>query len=344
MSIYYYVYPSAFQNPGGGEIQLLKTKEYLEKKGMEIRLFDLWKNKLKKGDLLHVFGSVKYCYGLMRTAKELGVNILLSTICWYDWRSALHTYPHWNQKGMNLIRHLAKVSFPWVPSFRKSMMQISDLLLPNSEAEANQLVRYFGMKREKIAVIPNGVDPIYQSADPGPFEERYGLKDFFLCTGRIEPRKNQLALIRAHRGMECPLVITGGAVSRYKDYEALCRREAGPRVYFLGHFPMDSEMLRSAYAACDTFVLPSWFETPGLAALEAGLAGAKVVITQGGATREYFGDDARYVNPLSLPDIRLKMTAAGKESKNGRLKAHIRDHYQWGHVAERVAAVYRTFL
>jgi len=43
-------------------------------------------------------------------------------------------------------------------------------------------------------------------------------------------------------------------------------------------------MLASAYAACDVFVLPSMFETPGIAALEAGLAGAKIVITKYGGT------------------------------------------------------------
>ena len=180
MAIYFYVYPSAFQNPGGGEVQLLKTKEYLEKRGLEICLYDQWNNQLKSGDLLHIFGSVKYCYGLMRTAKEVGAKVLLSTICWSDWRSALHTYPSWGQRSLNLIRHAAKVLFPKIPSLRRSMMEIADRLLPNSQAEAKQLVRYFGMKRDKIVVVPNGVDSHYEQADPQPFYSRYGLRDFFL--------------------------------------------------------------------------------------------------------------------------------------------------------------------
>ena len=145
MAVYFYVYPSAFQNPGGGEVQLLKTKEYLEKRGLEIRLYDQWKDKLGQGDVLHVFGSVKYCYGLMRTAKEVGAKVVLSTICWFDWRSAFHTYPDSYQRGLNVLRQMAKEWFPWVPSTRKAMMRIADVLLPNSEAEARQLVRYFGI-------------------------------------------------------------------------------------------------------------------------------------------------------------------------------------------------------
>ena len=67
--IYFYVYPSAFQNPGGGEILLLKTKQYLEELGVNVRLFDQWQHRFQSGDLLHVFGSVKEALGLMETAK-----------------------------------------------------------------------------------------------------------------------------------------------------------------------------------------------------------------------------------------------------------------------------------
>ena len=340
MKVYFYVYPSAFQNPGGGEIQLLKTKEYLEKQGVEIKLYDQWKDQLKAGDILHVFGSVKYCYGLMRTAKEAGSFTVLSTICWYDWRSALHTYPQFQQRALNIIRHGVKVFLPWAPSLRKSMMKISDRLLPNSEAEARQLSRYFGMDAKKIRVIPNGVDSLYEKAAPKTFIERYRIQDFFLCVGRIEPRKNQLNLIRAHKGLDRPLVIIGEAVSRYKNYEAQCRKEAAANVHFLGHLPTDSEWLRSAYGACDTFVLPSWFETPGLAALEAALAGAKIVITNGGPTQEYFGEKVSYVDPSSIKNIREAMIQSNQITKNGVLQERIRANYLWEKVAEKTAACY----
>ncbi len=340
MSIYYYVYPSAFQNPGGGEVQLLKTKEALEKRGLQIRLYDQWKDRLKEGDILHVFGSVKYCYGLMRTAKEVGAKVVLSTICWFDLKSALHTYPDLKQRGLNLIRHMVKASLPWAPSLRRSMMKISDCLLPNSQAEKEQLVRYFWMDHKKISVVPNGVDPCYQKSDPEVFWERYKLKDFFLCVGRIEPRKNQLALVRAHKGLDRPLVLIGESVSRYQEYEKTCRKEAAENVHFLGALPMDSELLRSAYAACDTFVLPSWFETPGLAALEAGLAGAKVVITEGGSTEEYFTDHALYVDPSRISEIQEKMEESSQAAKNGRLQKHIHENFLWEKVGEKVARCY----
>jgi len=340
MAIYFYLYPSAFQNPGGGEVQLLKTKQYLEKQGIKISLYDQWRDRFEKGDLLHVFGSVKYCHGLMRTAKEVGVKLVLSTIAWSDWSSALYTYPDWKQRALNVIRHAAKAFFPWTPSLRKSMMESADIVMPNSQAEACQLTRFFRIPRGKIRVIPNGVDAHYENGNPELFVSRYGLKDFFLCVGRIEPRKNQLALIRAHRGLERPLVLIGETVSRYQEYEGMCRREAASNVHFLGYVPNDSELLRSAYAACDTFVLPSWFETPGLAALEAGLAGAKVVVTSGGSTREYFGEDAFYADPRRSSNIREAMTLASRQPRNDHLQQRIHQNYLWEKVASKVAECY----
>lgn len=74
MKVAFYVYPTAFQNPGGGEVQLLKTKEALEKLGVPIKLFDIWNDRLRDFDILHVFGSVKDALPMMEEAKRVGSN------------------------------------------------------------------------------------------------------------------------------------------------------------------------------------------------------------------------------------------------------------------------------
>ena len=155
----FFVYPTAFQSPGGGEILLLKTKQYLEREDVHVKLFDMWSDKLNQFDLLHIFGSVKDCLPIIQDAQKLGIKIVLSTICWYSWRAAWGIYSDPYQRFLSLERHAAKTFFPFFPSMRKTMMQLSDLLCPNSETEADQLKRYFQIPEEKIRVIPNGVDP-----------------------------------------------------------------------------------------------------------------------------------------------------------------------------------------
>ncbi len=124
-----------------------------------------------------------------------------------------------------------------------------------------------------------------------------------LSVGRIEPRKNTLALVRAARRLALPLVIAGEAPPGCEQYEAECRSAADPQTIWLGRLDHHDPLLASAYAAARVFALPSWFETPGLAALEAALAGCSVVITPFGSTKEYFGGLVEYARPHRPEEI-----------------------------------------
>lgn len=342
LKVLFYVYPTAFQAPGGGEVQLLQTKKHLEQLAVSVKLFDPWQDKLKDYDILHTFGSVKDCLPVMEAARTAGIKNVLSTICWYSWKSSWHTYPEPKPRAISMLRHAAKEFLPFIPSQRKRMMQISDLLLPNSHSEAHQLVRYFGVSKNKITAVPNGVDLSFARSSPDAFAQKYGFKDFVLCVGRIEPRKNQLGMVRALSGLKTPVVFVGQPVPQYQNYFDQCRKEAGSNVHFLGALPHESGLLASAYAACHTFVLASWLETPGLAALEAGLAGANVVITTEGATREYFGEFAEYAAPDRLADIRAKVEASLAKPKSSALTNHIQASYPWKVVAEKTLEAYQS--
>ncbi len=143
MKIAFYVYPTAFQSPGGGEVLLLKTKEYLEKEGVSVKLFDPWNDKLTDFDIFHVFGSVKEALPMLELAHRLGVKTVLTTVCWYSWKSSWGTAGSLFARAGAVMRHAAKVFLPFVPSERKRMLEVSDCLIPNSMSEASQLRRFF---------------------------------------------------------------------------------------------------------------------------------------------------------------------------------------------------------
>ena len=48
MRILFNTYPVAFACPGGGEIQLLKSREALEKTGQQVFLFNIWDPQFDK--------------------------------------------------------------------------------------------------------------------------------------------------------------------------------------------------------------------------------------------------------------------------------------------------------
>ena len=345
MKIAFFTYPSAFQNIGGGEIQLLKTREYLEKEAINIDLFEMWKSKIEDYDLLHVFGSVKDCLGLVRVAKKRNVKVAISPVFWSDFRRALFTEGGLRTRSDLFIRHLLKVLFPVFPSARRSLFLESDLILPNSEMEKEQLVRLFSLSKEKIKVVYNGVDEDLVHADPSFFKAKYGVQPFILSSGRIEPRKNQLNLIRAIKNIpNQKLILIGSPVSGYEEYYKKCRYEGESFTTFIPTLEHSDPLFRSAYAACELYVLPGWFETPGLVALEAALAGSKVVATKGGSTIEYFKDLVQYIDPANIVDIQLKIAESLKKPKNDVLKEHILKNFTWTETARATAACYRALI
>jgi len=344
MRIAFFVYPSAFQNKGGGEVVLEKTEEYLLKKGVKVRRFDTWNDKIEDFDILHVFGSVKDCLGLMRVAKSRKVKVALESIFWSDFRRAFFEEGTVITKAAMVARHAMKTVLPFFPSDRRRMFETADIIFPNSINEGRQIARLFAIPVDKMFVVPNGVDPKFARPKKDLFTGKFGMKDFVLSVGRIEPRKNQLTLIKAMKGVRRDLVLIGETVSGYEWYYEKCRSEAGSNVHFLGEVAHGSDLHMSAYADCGVFVLPGWFETPGLAALEAALAGAKVVVTSGGSTGEYFGDKVLYLRPNDPEDIRLKIEEALNTPLVGGLKDLVLKEYTWDKVAERTVQGYEKVL
>lgn len=344
IKVLFFTYPSAFQNIGGGEILLLKRKEYLEKEGVYCRLFDMWSDKLDDFDILHVFGTVKECLGLMQTAKNKKMKIVIDPVFFSTFQRAMHEHGGPLKKAEACARHLTKVVFPYFPSSRRKMMFLADAVIPNSNVELRQLERLFGIQASKMHVIPNCVDPAFEFGDRNLFASKYDLKDFVLSVGRIEPRKNQLNLIKALKSLDIPLVIIGNPVSDYMDYYEECRREGAGNVMFIGRMDHDDPMLKSAYKACSCFVSQGWFETPGLVALEAALAGANIATTDMGCTREYFKDFVEYFSPSDIAAIKRAVTKSIKRERAVDFSKYIKKELLWDVSAKKSIEVYEKIL
>jgi len=226
---------------------------------------------------------------------------------------------------------------------------LADAILPNSNAEIGMLRKEFKIPvSAKLYVIPNAADDRFYYARPETFADKYGLCDYVLYVGRIEPRKNVLSLVRALRNeKDLTLVILGSDNPMETDYVKKVREEARrteAKTLFIGPLSHESEMLASAYAAAKVFALPSWFETPGIAALEAALAGANVVITDRGGTKEYFKEYAAYVDPSSLDAIRKGVLNSYHADRNSKLKEHVLKNYSWEIVAKKTLKAYTDAL
>lgn len=216
----------------------------------------------------------------------------------------------------------------------RSLLNTVSVLLPNSRAEREIIARRFSTSQPAV-VVPNGaaVSTFWNLDRDWP-----GGRDGVLCVGRIEPRKNQLALIRAMRDSDMRLTFVGRAGRYSSAYAKRCRREAGPNVRFLGQ--RDAAELCKLYQSSVLHTCVSWYETPGLVNLEAALCGCAIVTTSHGCTHEYFGNEAEYCEPDGPDSIRGAIERALAGPPSSVLAGRVAAKYNWDAAAEKTLEGY----
>lgn len=192
---------------------------------------------------------------------------------------------------------------------------LADHLVLLSEYERSFLTRIGCDLDGRSTIIPNGVDAHhFIGASPTKFHDRYDLKHFVLCTGRIERRKNQALLARAVAAIPDLKLVLIGAVAD-EDYFRLVRSQIdGRRLVHIGRIE-DRELLASAYAACDVFANCAFAEGASLASIEAFHAGARLVLSNQSSEREYFGSQAFYAHPLDVDGMRESILKALEQDR-----------------------------
>jgi glycosyltransferase involved in cell wall biosynthesis len=343
-AVVYHAPSTAFQSPGGGENQLVQTGRYLEARGLPIRPFVPWTDRIDRASLLHLFGMSREGLQLARVARAKGVPVVLSPICWIEPRAMAALATDQLGRWANQAKWRLKAVIPRFPTWRRDLLRSADVILPNSIAEGEQLVRWFGADPARIRPVPNGVEERFAHADPANFRAIHGPSDFILYVGRIEPRKNVLGLVEGLKATGLPLVVIGDALPGYEGYAADCKRAGVGFTRWLPRVDHDDPLLESAYAAARVLALPSWFETPGLVALEAAMAGTAVVVTPHGCTHEYFGDRVGYARPDRPEEIARALLDAWKSGPDPTLSAHVEAHYPWSEVARLTAEAYEQVI
>ncbi|MBA1336861.1 MAG: Glycosyl transferase, group 1 [Firmicutes bacterium] len=332
MKVLFQIRPDFASNPAGDSVQMINTKKYLERLGVRVDVSTVLSQDYRGYDIVHLFNLTRVVetYAFAYKASQYGIPIALSTIYWDNMKYYKDNdgLPGWKAKAWNQQNLL-----------RKLVLSKASVLLPNSEAEAEMVVQGFNVDKPWVTV-PNCVDKSFSQGNALRFEQEYGIKDFILCVGRISPRKNQLGLIKAIKEIKRPIVFIGPVND--VNYVEECKNEGGKDVMFISR--QSSDQLRDSYAAARIHVLPSWFETPGLANLEAAAAGCQIVTTEYGSTREYFGDLAYYCRPEDLNTIKRAVMDALMENKGEQLRDLVLSKYTWENAAEKTLQAYRMVL
>jgi glycosyltransferase involved in cell wall biosynthesis len=226
------------------------------------------------------------------------------------------------------LRHRLKTMLSFNLFIGRSL-QMAGRLAAVSRAVAEEAVRWFGADRNRIEIVPNGVDAFFSpEGDEG---------DYVLYVGTIEPRKGLDDLLAVWDSLGAPrprLVLCGdtgwGDVRLPKEAE------------LTGY--VDRTRLRELYRHARAFVYPSRYEGFGIPPLEAMACGAPVIATRTGAIGEYAEGAALLIDPgdrAALRDatVRLLRDAPLRRELRARGAERARG-YTW----ERSAALMTQLL
>lgn len=250
----------------------------------------------------------------------------------------------------------------------KRVLKRADRLIVATEAEKAQLQWLYKGDLQKMQIIPPGVDVSHFYPIPKDEARQFiGLQShhrMVLFVGRIEPLKGVDTLLRAMSCLKFQsvvhpvyLAIIGGEpdadpeemtaeMSRLQNLcDELCM---GQTVVFLGKRAQDT--LPYYYSAAEVLVMPSFYESFGMVALEAMACGTPVIASQVGGLAFLVrdGETGYHVpegDPSALCDkLTLLLSDHELRAKMGTNAENYAQGYKWESIAGRIANVYRNLL
>jgi glycosyltransferase involved in cell wall biosynthesis len=260
----------------------------------------------------HNYGALSALYA----AQTKGKNKLVFT-------------PHYHGTGHTFFRALLHKPYKFLG---KTIFEKADKIVCVSNYEKGLIVNNFKVDKEKVVVIPNGIN----------LEEFKGLKRVkksfktVLCVGRLEKYKGIQYLIEVLRLLESDVVLEIVGKGPYKENLVKLAKKLNvlERVKFLQELPR-SELLQM-YANADVFVLLSKHEAYGLSVAEALCAGTPCLVANASALTEWV--DGENCFGIDYPiDLGVLAELIKKIARKSVCKPAVLD---WDEVTDRLVRLY----
>ncbi len=246
-------------------------------------------------------------------------------------------------------------------------------IITDSKNSKEDIVKYLGMPKEKINVVPLAADPIYNDAPSAEFTEKvkrkYNLPEkFVLYVGGVNPNKNLIALIEATLSLDLPLVLVGSEFTREVPQNMSLKAKLGlqknhpelKEAIKIKHLIDQSSLVRvlgfvaskelsAIYRLASVYCQPSLYEGFGLPLLEAMACKCLIISSNTSSLPEIYPENTITFDPKSLPAIKLalseaiSLTSSQKKSLTNRAYLHSKG-FTWKKTAQATAYVYEQAI
>jgi glycosyltransferase involved in cell wall biosynthesis len=326
-------------------------------KGANIRLFHCWshsfgfylmpgmistiRRSLKEFDIIHLHTQRSFQNIVIHHyAKKFGIPYVLQA------HGSATTY---FQRG--IFKRIFDVL--WGNNILRDSVKI--IALTPIEVEQYESL---GAKKDRIEIIPNGIDHIeFKNLPPrGEFRKRHGLLDnekIVLYLGRIHQVKGIDLLVKAFSSLpqnfdKVRLIILGPDHGYLSTLRSLTKElNIDDKVLFAG--PLYGRERLRAYVDAEVYVLPSVYEIFGITVLEALACGTPVIVTdrcgiadvihgQTGLVVPYDEEQLRDAVLKLLDDDRMRQ----RFSQKGKLL--VREKFNWERIVEQMERLYERVI
>lgn len=300
-------------------------------------------------DLVHAQGLTALGYGRLRRRD-----------------STLRAPLVMNPQGMeeHKTTGLKRLALTRLRRLSREAARLADRVIATDAASVDDVRRHLGVPPERIAVVPNGIDPdeirAATPADPRSIVRQAlpGLEaanPLFLSVGRLEAYKGfgdvLEALTRLHQRDALPSRWAWAVVGEGPFARHLRRRAAAldPHVRLIGRVP--EPLLHALYECADVFVHATRYEGSSLVTLEAMAHALPVVATRAGGIPDKVsdGEHGRLVEPGDVDALAaaIALLAGDPELRRGfgeRARQRALADFAWPALAARTLALYDELL
>lgn len=214
----------------------------------------------------------------------------------------------------------------------------------------------YGILSSKVTVIPNGVcEEDFPMTDINAFLSRYAIPDApaILFMGRLNPIKGPDLLLDAFilaetHIPEFHLIFAGADDGMLSMLREVVEREGLTKyVHFLGH--VDGQDKAAAYRFAKLLVVSSRQEAMSIVALEAGICGTSVLVTDQCGFNDVCSMDPRLEVPATASGIAnglicLLTDSAVLESLSPVWRDYVVQRYSWNVLVLKYIALYAAIL
>lgn len=221
-----------------------------------------------------------------------------------------------------------------------------------SENSKRDIMKYLGIKEEKITVIYNGVDQTkFKKMEVGKavkiIHEKKWPENFLLYAGTLDhPGKNVMAVIQAFEHLKDKneyqgyLILAGMPGAGYEIIKRYVENSRYRSQITLPGFVTDEELI-ALYSMCDVFCFVSLYEGFGIPPLEALSCGARVIVSNTSSLPEVVGDAGIMVDPNDIDTLAssIKRVIDGEWNMTDEYVKHHLQQYDWNHLSRKFEMV-----